>query len=153
LSTAWADSSVDKLLIHRDAHDVKRYSFPEGNSRQISYGVNLQYPATALTDATFAELKKRGWAKCSGYPSGWDSYVDASKGKGHERTVFQNNSYWFRGTTLLTISMRYYTGVTKEAHRLEVPDNTQQQVVVLENTNSGLKEKLGITCPQESTTK
>ncbi len=114
---------------------------------------NLKYPATALTDATFAEIKKLGWSKCSGHPGNWDSYVDASKGKDREQTIFQNNSYWFKGTTLLTISMRYYAGVTKNTHRLKVPDNTQQQVVVLENTNPVVKEKLGITCPQGSTTK
>jgi len=153
LSTACADSSIDELVIHRDARDVKKYSFPESNSRQISYSVNLKYPATALTDATFAEIKKLGWSKCSGYPGKWDSYVDASKGKDREQTIFQNNSYWFKGTTLLTISMRYYAGVTKNTHRLKVPDNTQQQVVVLENTNPVVKEKLGITCPQGSTTK
>lgn len=152
-SMAWADSSIDELLIRRGARDVKKYSFPEGNSRQISYGMNLKYPATALTDATFVELEKRGWSKCSGYSIGWDSYVDASNGKDREQTVFQNNSYWFRGTTLLTISMRYYAGVAKGGHRVGVPDNTQQQVVVLENSNPGVKEKLGLTCPQGSTAK
>ncbi len=153
LSMACAESSIDELLIRSDARDVKKYSFPESKSRQISYSVNLKYPATALTDAAFDELKKRGWSKCSGYPASWDSYVDASKGKGGEQTVFQNNSYWFKDTTLLTISMRYYAGVAKDTHRLKVPDNTQQQVVVLENSNPGVKEKLGITCPQGSTTK
>jgi hypothetical protein len=151
LSMACADSPVDELLIHREARDIKKYS--ESNWRQISYSVDLKYPATALTDATFAELKKRGWSKCLGYPGSWDSYVDASKGKGGEQTVFQNNSYWFKDTTLLTISMRYYAGVAKDTHRLKVPDNTQQQVVLLENSNPGVKEKLGITCPQGSTTK
>ncbi|HTQ72896.1 MAG TPA: hypothetical protein VMI74_01310, partial [Burkholderiales bacterium] len=68
-------------------------------------------------------------------------------------TVFQNNSYWFKGSTMLTISMRYYAGVAKGSHRLKVPDNTQQQVVVLENGNPGVKEKLGITCTQRSTAK
>ena len=152
-SMAWADTSVDELLVHRNAHDLKKYSFPEGNSRQISYGVNLKYPETALTGATFAELEKRGWSKCSGYRAGWDSYVDASKGKDREKTVFQNNSYWFKSSTLLTISMRYYAGVAKGGRRLKAPDNSQQQVVVLENSNPGVKEKLGITCSQGSTTK
>jgi len=152
-STTLADASVDELLVRRDARDVKKYSIPEGNSRQISYSVNLKYPETALTDATFAELEKRGWSKCSGYRAGWDSYVDASKGKDREGTVFQNNSYWFKGSTMLTISMRYYAGVAKGSHRLKVPDNTQQQVVVLENGNPGVKEKLGITCTQRSTAK
>ena len=152
-STAWADSSIDELLIRRDARDVKKYSFPESNSRQISYSVNLKYPATALTEATFAELGKRGWAKCSVYPIGWNSYVDASNGKDREQTIFQNNSYWFKGTTLLTISLRYYASVAKGGHRVKVPDNTQQQVVVLENSNPGVKEKLGLTCPQASPAK
>lgn len=152
-AAAWADLSFDELLIRRGARDVKEYSFPASNSRQISYSVNLKYPATVLTEATFAELEKRGWSKCSGYPTGWDSYVDASSGKDREQTIFQNNSYWFKGTTLLTISMKYYASVAKGGHRLRVPDNKQQLVVVLENSNPGVKEKLGLTCPQGSTAK
>ncbi|MGH9420392.1 MAG: hypothetical protein ACRD3J_10485, partial [Thermoanaerobaculia bacterium] len=133
------------VLVVRDARDVKKYS--ENNSSQISYSVDLKYPAKALTDSTFAELKKRGWSKCSGYPEGWDSFVDASKGEGREQTVFQSNSYWFKDGTLLTISMRYYAGVPKDKRRLDAPDNAQQQVVVLQNKNPGVKEKLGIACP------
>lgn len=150
LMISCSSSSLDGVLIHRDARDVKRYS--ESNSRQISYSVDLKYPATALTDSTFAELKKLGWSKCTSSPEGWDSFVDASKGSGREQSVFQNNSYWFKDGTLLTISMRYYAGVAKDKRRLDAPDNTQQQIVVLENSNPGVKEKLGITC-QGSTTK
>lgn len=142
---ACAASSIDELLVVRGARDVKKYS--ENNSSQISYSIDLQYPAKALTDSTLAEIKKRGWAKCSGYPEGWDSFVDASKGSGSERSVFQNNSYWFKDDTLLTLSMRYYAGVTKDKRRLDAPDNTQQQVIVLENKNPGVKEKLGLKCP------
>jgi hypothetical protein len=146
-----SNSEIDSLLMHREARDIKKYS--ETNWRQVSYSVNMSYPATALTDATFAEMKKLGWSKCSGYQEGWDHFVDATQGEGHERTVFQNNSYWFKDGAFVTVSMRYYAGVTKDKHRVDVPDNAQQQVVVLENKNPGVKEKLGITCPQGSTVK
>ena len=142
---ACAASSIDDLLIVHGARGVKKYS--EKNSSQISYSVDLHYPEKALTDSTFAELEKRGWAKCSGYPQGWDSFVDASRGEGREQTVFQSNSYWFKDGTLLTISMRYYAAVAKNKRRLEAPDNTRQQIVVLESKNPGVKEKLGLKCP------
>jgi hypothetical protein len=138
-------AAIDELLIHREARDVKKRS--EINWRQISYSVDIKYPGTALTDATFAQMKKLGWSKCSGYPDGWDRFVDASKGEGREQTVFQNNSYWFKDGVLVTISMRYYAGVTKDKRRVDSPDNARQQVVVIENRNQGVKEKLGITCP------
>jgi len=144
LMVGCASSPIDELLIHREARDVKKRS--ETNWRQISYSVDMKYPVTALTDATFAEMRKLGWSKCSGSKEGWDSFVDASEGGGREQTVFQNNSSWFKDNTLVTISMRYYADVTKDKRRLNVPDNTQQHVIVLENTNPGVKEKLGITC-------
>lgn len=71
LSTAaCATSSIEEVLIHRDARDVQKRSLPESKSLQISYSVNLKYPATALTDAHFLQLKKLGWSKCSGYREG-----------------------------------------------------------------------------------
>jgi hypothetical protein len=144
---ACAASSIDEVLIHHDARDVQKLSSPESKSRQISYSVNLKYPTTALTDAHFMQLKKLGWAKCSGYREGWDSFVDASKPKGQERSVFQNMSYWTKGSTLLTILMKYDAGVTKDKRRLDAPDNTQQQVILIEDSNPGAKEWLKITCP------
>jgi hypothetical protein len=140
-----SNSVIDELLMHREARDVKKYS--ETNWRQISYSMDRKYPATALADATFAEMRKLGWSKCTGYREGWDHFVDATQGEGREQTVFQNNSHWFKDGTLVTISMRYYAGVTKDKRRVDTPDNDQQQVVLLENKNPGMKEKLGITCP------
>lgn len=146
LSARCADSSLDDILIHRNARNVETRVLPESNVRQITYDVNLKYPLTAFTESTFAEFKKRGWSRCSGYPEGWDSYVDQSEGNGREHTIFQNNSYWSRGNALLTISMRYYAGIAKGARRLKVPDNTKQQIVVLENDNPEVKERLRIQC-------
>ena len=142
-----AEQLLDKVLIRSDALEVRKISFPENNGRQINYKLSLEYPITALMDENFQQLKKLGWSRCSGYHKGWENYVDSSKGDGLERSVFQNNIYWFKSGTLLTISMRYYAGVTKNKQCLEVPDNTQQHVVVLENSAKGIKEKLGITCP------
>src|ERR1044071_1144882 len=148
LVVACSDSSMDEVLIVRDARDVKKYS--ENNSSQISYSVDLKYPAKALTDSAFAELKKRGWSKCSGYREDWDSFVDASRGEGREQTVFQSNSYWFKDGVLLTASMRYYGGVAKDKRRLDAPDNAQQQVIVLENKNPGVQQKHRGGCPSNA---
>lgn len=137
-------SEIDELLVQRQARDLKRFS--ETNWRQISYVVDVKYPGTTLTDATFAEMTKRGWSKCSGHRVGWDHFVDATKGDGDEQTVFQNNSHWFKNGALVTVSMRYYAGVTNKKLRVDAPDNTQQHVVVLENKNPGVKEQLGLKC-------
>lgn len=145
LIVSCSGSELDDLLVGREARDVKKLS--ETNWRQTSYIVDLKYPATALTDVTIAEMKKRGWSKCSDNKGGWDHFVDATKGDGREQTVFQNSSYWFKDGTLVTISMRYYAGTTKDKRRVDSPDNVRQHVVVLENKNPGVKEKLGMTCP------
>jgi hypothetical protein len=147
LSIACAATSTDQALIRPDARNVEKLSFPESNSRQISYTVNLKYPDTALTNVHFEQLRKLGWSKCSASREGWDSYVDSSRGEGRERSVFQNISYWYKGNTLLTVSMMYYASVTKDKRCLDVPDNTQQRVIVLEHSGPGVKEGLGITCP------
>jgi len=146
-TAACAVSSIDEVLIRPDARDVQKRSFAESKSRQISYSVNLKYPTTALTEAHFAQLKKIGWSKCSGYREGWDNFVDASKPKGQERTVFQNVSYWSRGNKLLTVLMKYDSSVTKDMNSLDTPDNTQQLIVLLEDSNPGTKDWLKITCP------
>ena len=148
LSTAaCAVSSVGEVLIHRDARNVQKLPLPESKSRQISYSVNLKYPATALTEAHFVQLKKLGWSKCSGYREGWESHVDASKGESRERSVFQNISYWSKGNTLLTALMKYDAGIAKDKRCLDAPDNTQQNVVLIEESNPGTKEWLKIICP------
>ena len=144
---ACAASSIDEVLIHRNAQDVQKHSSAESKSRQISYSVNLKYPATALTDTHFTQLKKHSWSKCSGYREGWESHVDASKGEGRERSVFQNISYWSKGNTLLTVLMRYDADVAKDKRCLDMPDNMQQNVTLIEDSNPGTKEWLKITCP------
>lgn len=145
--TACASSSVDEVLIHRDALNVQKHLSADSKSRQVSYHVNLNYPATALTNVQFTKLKRLGWLKCSGYREGWESYVDASKGEGREQSVFQNISYWSKGSTLLTVLMRYDTGVAKDKRPLAAPDNTQQNVILIKDSNPGTKEWLKITCP------
>lgn len=56
-------------------------------------------------------------------------------------------SYWSKDSTLLTIVMKYDAGVTKDKRCLDAPDNTQQQVILLEKSSLGTKEWLKITCP------
>ena len=145
LSTACASPSLDAVLIRRDAHDLQKLSFAE-NARQIYYDVNLTYPKTALTGEHFKKLRALGWSKCTAPREGWESYIDVSQGENRERSVFQNISYWYKDKTLLTISMMYYASVTKEKRCIEVPDNSQQRVIILEHSGPDVKEGLGITC-------
>jgi len=145
LWSACAALTLDEVIIHRDAQNVQKSSF-SSSTHQITYSVNLKYPRTALTVADLEKLNKLGWTKCSGKQEGWRSFVDASKGKNQERTTFQNISYWQHGDTLLTILMKYDAGVTSDGRRLDVPDNTQQHVLLLEDNNANTKEWLGVTC-------
>lgn len=145
IGSACAALSIDNMLIHRDAKHVQVTS-TSNSTRQITYSVDLKYPMTALTTADLEKLSNAGWTKCSGKQKGWQSYVDDTKGKNQERTVFQNISYWQKGVTLLTILMKYDAGVTVDKRRLGEPDNTQQFVLLLEDKNANTKEWLGITC-------
>jgi hypothetical protein len=145
---AVATSSIEQALIREDARNVQRLSFPESKTKQISYDVELVYPGTALADSHFAQLTKLGWSKCYGYREGWESYIDASK-EGHERSVFQNLSYWYKDKALLTIAMRYDASAAPDKRRLDAPDNRWQRVVILEDHNPGAKEWLKISCPKQ----
>lgn len=143
---ACVTSDIDEILIHREARDVQKHSFTGGKIRNISYIMDITYPATALTEAHFVQLKKLGWSKCSGYREGWESHVDSSRGEGRDRRVFRNFSYWYKGDTLLTVIMSYDSDLTGSVHCLNPPDNTRQSVSLIEDSNLSAKDGLGITC-------
>lgn len=145
-SIACAQLTVEKALVVKGAYELQKHTFTDGKARQIYYKANLKYPDTALTDHQFKQLEKLGWLRCSGYREGWDNYVDAAKGEGHEKTTHQNNTYWAKGNRLLLTTMRYYSGVTKSKRRLRFPDNTVQHVIILIDSDPGMEEHLGISC-------
>lgn len=137
----------EDVLIHSNAQDVQRHSYPESKSQEIAFRVPLDYPRTAVTEGDYRKLADRGWSKCSGYHEGWDKYVDASSGKGNEHTVFQNVSYWSKGDTLMGIIERYYAGVSATGGRLDSPDNMDQRVVITLDQNADMRNLLNLSCP------
>jgi hypothetical protein len=143
-----AASSYEEVPIPAAAQDVHRSYSNESKWREISYHVRFPYPQTAISDSDFKRLENRGWLQCSGYHVGWDSYVDASRGSGHDRTVFQNVSYWSKGSALLAIAIIYYAGVTKEGWVVANPGNTNQYVSVIEyhNHNEAIEKALKLSC-------
>jgi hypothetical protein len=146
LSAASSTVSLDEILVRTDAVSLKKFDLPEQNAHEIYYIVNLQYPEPALTNTHLEKLNALGWSKCSTPNSGWVSFIDGTQGIGKERGVFQNVSYWHKEKALLMIAMKYYTEIGKDNCCLEVPDNTQQQVFIVEYTGSDLEKSLGLTC-------
>jgi hypothetical protein len=144
--SACTASPIDEIPIPTNAQNVHRQSTEESKSKEISYKVQATYPQGALTDELFDKLKLQGWSKCSGYQMGWNSYVDASRGVGHERTVFQNISYWSKGDALLMFAMLYYGGVTQSGAPVSAPGNSDQFVAVTEDHDPAVKTTLKLAC-------
>lgn len=145
-ASACAASPVDAIPIPANAQDVHRQSVAESKSKEISYRVQISYPEVALKDELFDKLKLQGWSKCSGYQTGWNSFVDASRGVGHERTVFQNIAYWSKGDALLMFAMIYYGAITQSGGPISVPGNSDQFVAITEDHDPRVKTTLKLEC-------
>lgn len=146
ISIACAQSSIECIAVPPNAQGVHRQRATGSGSTEISYNVELPYPQTSVTSQSFTDLKSRGWSKCSGYDSGWTSHVDASPGVAHERTVFQNVSYWSKGKALLSIVMIYYAGTTPQGAPLAAPTNAKQFVAITEDFDPSVKSTLKLMC-------
>ena len=142
-------SPVDDIPIPSDALDVHRQSYMDSKSRELSYRLDRPYPQSAPSAEHLKVLTAGGWAKCSGGHVGWDSYVDASRGSEHERTVFQNVTYWSKGDALLMIASFYYEKVGQAGRPARVPGNSDEFVVITEDHNPEVKKKLKLTCPDQ----
>jgi hypothetical protein len=145
-SVACMASSIDDVPVPANAQDVHSSYYQESKSREVSYRVQLPYPQTAISDADLRRLENHGWSECSGFRKGWDHYVDASHGTGHNQTVFQNVSFWSNGDSLLMIVMRYYGPVTANDREVTDPGNSDQYVAVTEDHDPAIKAALKVTC-------
>lgn len=144
-STACAGNELEKLLIVNGAYDVQRHDFADNNAHHIYYKVDLKYPKAAIGAPQFQSLKRLGWSECSGGKKEWDSYPEMAEGR--EFGVHQKLIYWAKGDRLLTIGMRYYSGLSKDKKNATLPDNSVQYVFVIVDGNKGLQTKrLGISC-------
>src|SRR5258705_4985339 len=125
---ACAQTQIEDLLVHHNATDLQRRTFPESKSRQTSYHVQLEYPQPAVSEIALESLQKRGWTRCSGPPVGWEQFADISHGMARAETVFQNSSYLRHGDTLLTVAMRYRVGLAVSGAPLDSPGITEHVV-------------------------
>jgi hypothetical protein len=141
-------STIDQMPIPPDARNVHRQTFADSNSKELSYQVERPYPQDSPSAEQSRVLAAGRWAKCVGPIDGWDSYVDASRGKEHERTVFQNVSYWSRGDAVLMMASFYYGPVAENGRPVQAPGNTSEFVAITEDDNPQVKEKLKLTCPK-----
>lgn len=143
-------ASILRSMVVQGAYDVRDYKSTDGGRLQISYNVNLDYPAFAVTDTHYQELRRRGWAECTGTKNVWDSYPDMSADNG--KIVHQYIKSWSKGTQFLTIIMRYQSALTKDLKSSSHPDNNVQNVILLLDKYDDLtqitevQQRLGISC-------
>ncbi len=141
------------MLVH-GAYDVREYKSNDGRRLQISYKVNLDYPALAITSTHYQELVRQGWVECMGTKERWDRYTDASTAE--EKIVHQYIKSWSNGTQLLTIVMRYESVPTKDPAIPPSPTNSIQNVILLLDKYDSLDQiyevqrRLGISCGAKS---
>ena len=128
---AYSAAEEQALLIVDGAQNLFRV--PRSDvSRQISYTIDLQYPARAIGEPQWEQLRDRGWIKCRHADVGvesanhdWISFADISETPG--RTIHRHVTHWFKGDQLIMIGLSYYSA-TRNGHPRSRPDNTEQHV-------------------------
>jgi hypothetical protein len=139
-SLAHSAPKEEALLIVDGAQNLFR--IPHSTvARQISYTIELTYPARAIGDEQWEQLRQNGWVRChSADPdqaeanSDWVDFVDASVTP--NRTIHQHLTNWFKDDQLITISLRYYSG-TRNGYAKSTPDNTEQHVDLIFHDKHG----------------
>jgi hypothetical protein len=121
-------------------------------SKQVSYTVNLAYPARAIGEPQWEQLKKTGWTRCHSIDSGqeqanadWVSFGDISVTPA--RMIHQHLTNWARGDQMIGIGLRYYSDMRAESR----PDNTEQHVCIFFDDEHGreMAEWLQVDCSGE----
>jgi hypothetical protein len=139
-SGAHAAETEEALLVVDGAQNPSRIPRSPG-SRQISYTMNLEYPARAVGEPQWNQLGETGWVRCRSVDPDqevanrdWVDFVDGTKTP--ERTVHQHLTHWFKGNQMIMISLRYYSG-TRNGHAKSRPDNTEQRVDLVFDDDHG----------------
>jgi hypothetical protein len=130
-NAAKAAPAEEALLIPEQAQDL--FLMTRGPaSRQISYTMELTYPARAIGEAQWKRLRDAGWVRCRSLDPGqeeantdWIHFVDGTVSP--KRTVHQHLSNWSKGDQMIMISLRYYSS-TRDGNRRSKPDNRDQHV-------------------------
>jgi hypothetical protein len=139
-SVAYPAPKEEALLIVDGARNLFRIPYSTV-ARQISYTMELTYPARAIGDQQWEQLRQNGWVQCNSVVpnqaaanSDWDHFSDASVTP--NRTIHQHLTNWFKGDQLITISLRYYSG-TRNGYAKSTPDNAGQHVDLIFHDEHG----------------
>lgn len=128
-SEAYAAATEEALLIVDGAQNLFRVP-QSAVGRQISYTVDLEYPARAIGEPQWDQLRKTGWVRCHSLDpdqeaanQDWVNFIDGTVTP--ERIIHQHLTHWLRDDQMITISLRYYSGMQGGHAR---PDHTEQHV-------------------------
>jgi hypothetical protein len=154
ISIAWVSNAAqaapkeEALLVAEDAQDLILFRRSEV-SRQISYTMDLAYPARAVGEPQWGQLRKDGWTRCRSVDrdeeaanSDWISYEDISVTP--KRRIYAHLTHWFKDNQMIMVSLRYYSAAQSGA----VPDNTEQHVNLVFDDDHGreIAEWLKLDC-------
>jgi hypothetical protein len=102
-----AAAEEEALLIVKGAQHFSLHRLST-TSKQVSYSVDLAFPARAIGEPQWEQLKKTGWTRWGAVDSRMETANDA------------------RGDQMIAITLRYYSKMQAGLK----PDNTEQHVNV-----------------------
>lgn len=142
-------SAEEALLIAKDAKGLFLLRHSDVY-RQISYTMDLEYPARAIGEPQWKQLRNTGWVRCRSLDPNqeaanydWVDFIDGTVTP--ERIIHQHLTHWLRGDQMITISLRYYSARHGSHAR---PDNTEQHVDLIFEDGHGREaaEWLRVDC-------
>lgn len=119
------------VLTRADAFDEERMTSSNGDAQQLSYGLKLTYPETAVDERMLRSLASLGWRKCA-KPGGvkWSSTPQIVSDS-RLRCSLSHIQYLARVNLLMAIIHTYPDQIVREDRCPDVPDSDIQTVVVL----------------------
>lgn len=141
-----AKTSIAESLLIGGATDIQRYKL-SAESRQLSFVVEATFPRMGLPETTWDRLRSDGWRECQSSQREWEAFVDeSSNSAGGRTTVFQRLMYWKKEKSLLSIFLRYESGVTVDGQALAEPDNSRQHVIVIADDDLEVERWMELKC-------
>jgi hypothetical protein len=115
----------------------------------MNYTLELNYPNVAIGQNQYEQLRKRGWAECTGKRKQWDYYVNSIDPK-NPYCEYKIGKYFIKGNSLMLISLMYHAKPGTNLNCASKPDNSTQVVVAViyehPNRKSMQLDELGLSC-------
>lgn len=142
-----APESVQGLLVAENAFEVHERSIAERAVTQLTYKVRLEFPKQAIGPERVTALRGKKWVECS-TSSNWEGFLD--KATSPERYTHQAQRVFVRQNELLVAGMLYYSRPPDGKKSLPMPDNNEQNVVVMKYDlgNDAVKQQMAPVFPQ-----